>query len=517
MASFDKSRQPWEEAHRNPGTPILAAEYLRMSTEQQQYSLRNQKETIQCYAQKYGFEVVRTYVDSGRSGITIKNRPELTRLLRDVLAGEASIQAILVYDVSRWGRFQDCDEAAHYEYLCRAAGVPVHFCAETFPNDVSLASSIMKALRRAMAAEYSREMGVKCFAGAKKLAELGFKQGGTAGYGLRRLLLSADGAPKRIMSKGERKGLRTDRVVLALGPREQVECVQEIFRLVVEENRSAYYIAQEMNRRGIAGPNGRWRCSAITRILTDPKYCGHNVWNRSSSRLGRRVTRVPKQNWVMVSGAFAPVVDKDLFQKAQTILNEQKERYTQQNILEDLRRVLQERGKLSFPILQQTPNLPSMNTIVQHFGSLRSAFERAGYQPPWPMPTEEQRIRARQVRRELIERVVCLFPQEVASHSDALGETGFLVIGGELRISVVVCPEVRRNRRREWFVDRAWAKPAAIALLTRLTPDSTHPHDSYVLQTPSRKWIRPAELKNHHKLSVLSDFCRAARTLALST
>ena len=75
-------------------------------------------------------------------------------------------------DVSRWRRFQDADESAHYEFLCKNAGVPIHYCAELFPNDGSLPSSIFKALKRTMAAEYSRELGVKVFNAQKRLVEL---------------------------------------------------------------------------------------------------------------------------------------------------------------------------------------------------------------------------------------------------------------------------------------------------------------------------------------------------------
>jgi hypothetical protein len=74
--------------------------------------------------------------------------------------------------------------------VCKSAGVPVHYCAETFANDGSLPSLIMKALKRTMAGEYSRELGVKVLAGQRRLALLGFKQGGMAGYALRRLLVS---------------------------------------------------------------------------------------------------------------------------------------------------------------------------------------------------------------------------------------------------------------------------------------------------------------------------------------
>jgi hypothetical protein len=74
--------------------------------------------------------------------------------------------------ISRWGRFQDIDESAHYEFLCRSARIPVHYCAEQFSNDGSIASSIMKTFKRTMAAEYSRELGVKVLAGQQRIARL---------------------------------------------------------------------------------------------------------------------------------------------------------------------------------------------------------------------------------------------------------------------------------------------------------------------------------------------------------
>jgi len=49
------------------------------------------------------------YADAGKSGIEIKHRKELRRLLADVMNGRAQYKAILVYDVSRWGRFQDVE------------------------------------------------------------------------------------------------------------------------------------------------------------------------------------------------------------------------------------------------------------------------------------------------------------------------------------------------------------------------------------------------------------------------
>jgi len=175
------------------GTAWLpVAQYLRMSTEHQQYSLANQMAAIQQYAEKHGLTVVQTYSDEARSGLVLKRRSGLRHLLHDVVNGTARFRAILVYDVSRWGRFLDADESAHYEFLCKQAGIPVHYCTESFANDGTLPSLLMKALKRTMASEYSRELSAKVLEGLNRLARLGFKQGGLPGYGMRRMLLSSE-------------------------------------------------------------------------------------------------------------------------------------------------------------------------------------------------------------------------------------------------------------------------------------------------------------------------------------
>lgn len=115
-------------------TPVPAAQYVRMSTEHQQYSLENQTDAIHRYAKLHDFEVIQTYSDSAKSGVILRNRPGLQQLLKDVVSTSAAYRAILVYDVSRWGRFQDTDEPAHYEFICRSAGIPVHYCATHLPT-----------------------------------------------------------------------------------------------------------------------------------------------------------------------------------------------------------------------------------------------------------------------------------------------------------------------------------------------------------------------------------------------
>jgi DNA invertase Pin-like site-specific DNA recombinase len=51
----------------SPDLLIPVAQYLRMSTEHQQYSLDNQRTAIQAYAEGHRFQVVQTYTDGAKT------------------------------------------------------------------------------------------------------------------------------------------------------------------------------------------------------------------------------------------------------------------------------------------------------------------------------------------------------------------------------------------------------------------------------------------------------------------
>src|SRR5690348_6165892 len=340
---------------------ISAAQYVRMSTDHQQYSLENQSVAIQKYAEVHGFEIVCTYTDAARSGVILKHRCGLQRLLADVVSGPQVFKAILVYDVSGWGRFQDTDEAAHSGFLCKSAGVPVHYGAEAFPNDGTIPSSIMKTVKRAMASEYSRELGTKVLAGQKHLAGLGYKLGGPPRYGLRRMLVSPSKMPKQLLGRGERKSIATDRVVLVPGPSDEVTCVKEIFRMFVSEKRGIGWIAHELNTRGIPHFDSDWDYQAVWAILRHPKYAGYSVFARSTSRLYSPSVKVPKSEWVITPSAFEPIVDIETFNEAQRLLAARTIHLPDEEILTRLRKLLAIKRKLTPKIMQdcQEQQLPS--------------------------------------------------------------------------------------------------------------------------------------------------------------
>ena len=303
------------------GRVFRAAQYVRMSTEHQQYSTENQGDKIREYAERRNIEIVRTYADEGKSGLRIDGRQALQQLIRDVETDNADFQIILVYDVSRWGRFQDADESAYYEYICRRAGFQVAYCAEQFENDGSPVSTIVKGVKRAMAGEYSRELSAKVFAGQCRLIELGFRQGGPAGYGLRRVLIDQSGSVKSELSRGEHKSLQTDRVILQPGPDAEVAVVNRIYRWFVDDNLTESEIAERLNTQGIRTDLGRdWTRATVREVLSNEKYIGNNVYNRRSFKLKKhRVINGPDM-WIKKEGAFEGIVHRELFYTAQGIV-----------------------------------------------------------------------------------------------------------------------------------------------------------------------------------------------------
>lgn len=353
-----------------------------MSTDHQKYSTENQADAIRHYAAERGIRIVRTYADEGESGLNIDGRDAFKRLIDDVRSGRADFEFILVYDVSRWGRFQDTDESAYYEFICKTAGISLRYCVEQFENDGSLSATIIKSMKRAMAGEYSRELSAKVFAGQCRLISLGFRQGGMAGYGLRRCMVDEHRQPKTELAIGQHKSLQTDRVVLIPGPPEEVETVRRMYRMFVEQSRSEREIADALNQEGRMTDLGRlWTRATVHQVLTNEKYIGNNVYNRISFKLKKkRVVNAP-ETWVRAEGAFPPIVDSVLFGRVQGIIQERYRRFSDDDMLGRLAATLKEVGWLSALVIDERDALPSSAAYRHRFGSLLRAYELVGFSP----------------------------------------------------------------------------------------------------------------------------------------
>lgn len=417
---------------------IRAAQYVRMSTEHQKYSTENQAEVISAYAARRGFTIVRTYADEGRSGLKLEGRDALKKLIDDVRNQRADFSVVLVYDVSRWGRFQDADESAYYEYICKEAGIQVQYCAEQFENDGSLASTIIKNMKRVMAGEYSRELSVKVFTGQCHLVSLGFRQGGPPGYGLRRTLIDEHRSHKAELGRGEYKSLQTDRVILRPGPANEVEIVRRIYRLFVVQLKSEAEIAAELNLEGIPNEYGRpWSRATVHQILTNEKYIGNNVYNRVSFKLKQKRVTNPPDMWVRRENAFQAVVEADFFAAAQRIIDQRSKRFTNTEMLERLTLLLGTKGYLSGLVIDEVDDMPSSSVYRSRFGSLMRAYQLVGYNPG----RDYQYVETNRALRSM-------FPDVLAQTMTAIEHVGgtveldplsdIITINGEFTASIVI-------------------------------------------------------------------------------
>ena len=382
-----------------------AAQYVRMSTDHQQYSTQNQADKIAEYAQQRNMDIIRTYADEGKSGLSMDGRAALQKLIADVQTGDVDFEIILVYDVSRWGRFQDADESAYYEYICKRAGIRVTYVAEQFENDGSPVSTIVKGVKRAMAGEYSRELSTKVFVGQCRLIELGFRQGGHAGYGYRRVMINPLGEIKGELKRGEQKGISTYRVVLMPGPVEEVQRVNDMYHWLIDEKLSINEIVRRLNDMQVLAEWGRrWTADRVRQILTNEKYIGNNVYNRCSCKL--RTPRIgnPPEMWIRKEGAFEGIVPKELFYAARKIITASGTPYSSEELLDKLKQLFAQTGILSGDLITQSSGMPEVRTYIARFGSLKRAYELMGYWPPSDLDHQEVNRRIRRMHPEIIDR-----------------------------------------------------------------------------------------------------------------
>jgi DNA invertase Pin-like site-specific DNA recombinase len=453
-----------------------------MSTDLQKYSTENQLHTIRRYAEQRGFTIVRVFEDSGRSGLRMDGREGLQSLMLEVESGTANFEAILVYDVSRWGRFQDADEGAYHEHVCSRAGIRVHYCGEQFDNDGSIGSILLKNVKRVMAGEYSRELSVKVFAGQCRLIEHGFRQGGPAGFGLRRLLIDEGRNPKGELGRGDRKSLQTDRVILTPGPLEEIEHVHRIYSMFVEDGKSEREIALALNQRGILSDLGRpWTRASIHQILTNEKYIGNNIFNRVSYKLKqRRVVNQP-DTWVRADGVFPSIVDRALFERARAIIHERTNHYSDEELLSLLQLVLDEEGSLSGLVIDERDGMPSSSQYRSRFGSLLRAYSLIGYAP-------ERDYRYIEINRYIRESFPSQLAQIISGLEGAGGSvacdplTQLLLINQEFTASLVLARSFETGAGGlRWQIRFDTGLGPDLTIAVRLDRSNKQPLDYYIL------------------------------------
>lgn len=363
--------------------PIRAAQYLRMSTESQRYSLVNQAAVIASFALQEGYEVVATYEDAGKSGVTFDKREGLKALLSDVVTGVAEYTVILVLDVSRWGRFQDPDQAAFHEFTCRAAGVEVKYVGEQF--DYGPSGSIMKQLKRVMAGEYSRELSAKVKHAKRRNSALGLHQGGPCPLGVARLEERPDGSPVRVLARGERKSRPENILRYVHGDPDEIALVKRIFDLYLIRKMRAAEIGRLLTAEGHTWTDGQpITFQQVRRVLSCDLMTGRLVSGKEEHFLGGRREKRPRGEWRLTK-VFAPIISPARFRAAEQrrlSLDGVIRRGNDEALLKALRKAREAHGPLTIRIVNQSNHCPASTNYERAFGSFGRALELIGEKAP---------------------------------------------------------------------------------------------------------------------------------------
>jgi Recombinase len=353
--------------------------------------------------------------------------------------------------------------------LIKRAHVRVHYCTEPFDNDGTIYSTLLKTIKRSMAAEYSRELSGKVFAGQSHLIELGFRQGGHPGFGLRRLLVDHLGNAKGVLQAGDRKAIQTDRVVLVPGPENEVSAVREIFDLFTVDLKSPGEIAGILNERGISTDLGRtWNRNSVYQLLINPKYIGANVFNRRTRKIGEEPKKNPASMWIRRDDAFEAIVPTATFARAREIVQHRSEFMSDQELLDRLRELLLRAGKLSAVLINADEASPGASTYQKRFKSLNRAYTLIGYQTA-RIFTDQTMGRVLKARRHDL----CA---EIRSHLQTSGVTvedlkpGRLMrVNGQFTVSVYLAPcRQRPDRADYWSIVMDRSIPADLTVIARL-------------------------------------------------
>jgi hypothetical protein len=394
----------------------------------------------------------------------------------------------------------------------------VIYCAEPFSDSGTATDALLKALKRAMAAEYSRELSVKVSQGQRRIASLGYRVAGTAGFGLRRVAIDPATSRQIPLPKGVQKGIKTDRIVLVPGPEEEVQIVREIFDWFVNQRISEEKIATRLNDRGIpTTAGGRWRHKAVRDMLKNPKYVGDSVFSRTTSVLGSLPRPTARDSWIYVPNQFEPIISRDLWNAAEETFARRAGDLRDEVMLDRLRTLLAKRGKITADLIDAEPGMQKAQTYRARYGSLREAYRRIGWTPERRFRFLDLAAVRSRWQRQLEDNITHKLNEMEATFSKDEKQPLWNVDGLSIYASLVA--QGKNQRRRDvWEFHGGRTPLAELVVLARLDKDAARIMDYFVFPGGYKTPIRiladnPAaiELRRFPDLTFLALLCRHIR------
>jgi DNA invertase Pin-like site-specific DNA recombinase len=352
---------------------MKVALYLRRSTDEklQADSLNAQEESLRHYAADHGMTIVAVFRDSA-SGVTSR-RPAFEEMIKVITHG-AAFEAVLCRDVSRFGRFFDVDEGAFYDALFLSHHCQTIYCEEVFGTEISPMAGLIKGIRRVMASEFSRERSRMTRQAFARITRLGFRCGGAAPYGFKRVMVTLSGRKVQDLRRGEWKALAQHRTKLELGDPEKIAVVRQIFESYASGARPTI-IAAELNSQGVPARRSKeWTGESVLDVIRDPVYIGTARVQINTKTL---VDPVQGNPVVERENAFPQVVSRDLWDRVREIERRRREEASKEQLFAELRRAYESHGSLEPAMLDGVAASWPWARYARRFGSIEGALEEA--------------------------------------------------------------------------------------------------------------------------------------------
>ena len=253
-------------------TNINAAAYLRMSSDQQDMSIEQQRKEVRELAVRCGFTIVKEYVDSGKSGsLEIEKRTDFLRMIADSKRKEWEV--ILCWDVQRFGRL-DPLKAASYKDALRTNGVHLHTCKEGVIKWDKFTDHVVDAVYAAAAHQYSVSLSQDTIRGRLDLLSQGEWPNGMVPYGYDRLYVNPDGKEYQVRrSENFKKGRNWKRRLVI--NEEEAKVVRWIFHEYCQNDLSMREIAKRISAPRPDGKSLPWTKDTVKATLTNKIYAGY--------------------------------------------------------------------------------------------------------------------------------------------------------------------------------------------------------------------------------------------------
>ena len=293
--------------------------YTRVSTAAQTegFSLEAQQERLYEYAEYRELEIAGDYCDAGKSGKSIKGRPEFQRMMDDIISQKDNISYVLVFKLSRFGR--NAADVLKSMQLLTDYGVDLVSVDDAIDSSTQggrLTLTILSAV-----AEIERENITDQFmAGRLQKIRDGKWSGGSVPYGYRSV----------------------DRE-LTIDPYE-AKIVRKIFDLYMQEDMGATSVAVTLNDEGYlrkenGGADQRpFTYDFIVNVLDNPLYCGKLVFGRRTNKKGPdgKLLKPDPKHAVMAQGIHETILTEEEWNAVQ----EKRERLSKNNYeLDDPERI----------------------------------------------------------------------------------------------------------------------------------------------------------------------------------